>query len=153
MSQALKQRINDDIKTALLSGNRFTAETLRGLKAAILNEEVAKGKRDDGLDDVAVEQIIAKEIKKRHESAALYEKGDRQESADAERAEADVLQAYLPEQASEMEIQTVIDEIVSTTGATGPQAMGSVIGAVKGRFGSAADGATIARLVKETLQK
>jgi uncharacterized protein len=74
---ALKQRIQDDLKAALLGGDRFVAETLRGLKAAVLNEEVAKGKRDEGLEDTEIEQIVAKEVKKRNESATLYEQNDR----------------------------------------------------------------------------
>lgn len=60
---ALKQRINDEMKAALLGGNRFVGETLRNLKAAILNEEVATGKRDPGLTDAEIETVIAKEVK------------------------------------------------------------------------------------------
>ena len=69
---ALKERIDGDLKTALLGGDRFKAQVLRGLKAAVLNEEVAKNKRDEGLDDASIEQIVAREIKKRNESAELY---------------------------------------------------------------------------------
>jgi hypothetical protein len=148
---ALKQRIQDDLKAALLSGDRFAGETLRGLKAAILNEEVAQGKRDDGLDDTVIEQIIAKEVKKRNESAALYEQNMRQDSADDERREADILMNYLPKQLSEAELKTVVDAKVSELGATDAKMMGQVIGAVKKDVGTSADGAMIARLVKEAL--
>ena len=87
MAMALKQRIQDDLKAALLGGDRFVTETLRTLKAAILNEEVAAGKRDEGLDDDEIEKIIAKEVKKRNEAAALYDKNMRQYSAADERRE------------------------------------------------------------------
>lgn len=148
---ALKQRIQEDLKTALLSGNRTTAEVLRGLKAAILNEEVAQGTRDSGLSDDAVEKLIAKEVKKRHESATLYEKGGRAELAITERQEADILSEYLPEQLSEEGLREIIAVTVAGSTIEGAQAMGQVIGLVKQQVGNRADGATIARLVKEAL--
>ncbi len=148
---ALKTQIDTDTKAALLGGDRFRADVLRGLKAAILNEEVAQGKRDEGLDDASVEQLIAREVKKRLDSVQQYTAADRPELAEAEQAEAKVLEAYLPEQLSEEEIQKTIDETIAALGVSGPQAMGQVIGAVKGKLGNAADGATVARLVKEAL--
>lgn len=148
---ALKQRINDDLKAALLSGDRFVTELLRTLKAAILNEEVAKGKRDEGLDDQAIEQVIAKEVKKRSESATLFEKGGRPELAENELKEAEVLRNYLPEQLSEAEIQELVKQVITELGASGPSAMGQVIGVVKKRAGTAADGALVAEIVKKAL--
>lgn len=148
----LKERITDDIKAALLGGDRFVVDTLRGLKAAILNEEVALGKREEGLDDSSIEAVIAREAKKRAESKALYEENGRQELADNEQQELEVLQQYLPKQLTENEIQQVIDTVIAELDAVSPQMMGQVIGAVKGKCGTAADGATVARLVKEALQ-
>lgn len=148
---ALKQRMQDDLKAALLGGDHFVAQTLRGLKAAILNEEVAQGKRDEGLDDAAIEQIIAKEVKKRNESAALYDQNMRQDAAADERREAEILSRYLPEQLSEAELKTVVDAKATELGATDAKMMGQVIGAVKKEVGNRADGALIAKLVKEKL--
>jgi uncharacterized protein YqeY len=148
---ALKQRIQDDLKAALLSGDRFAGETLRGLKAAILNEEVAQSKRDDGLDDATIEQIIAKEVKKRNEAAALYDQNNRQDSAADERHEAEILMIYLPKQLSEAELKTVVDAKVRELGATDAKMMGQVIGVVKKDVGNTADGGMIARLVKAAL--
>ena len=148
---ALKQRIENDLKAALLGGDRFVGETLRGLKAAILNEEVAQNKRDTGLDDVAIEQIIAKEVKKRNESAAIYEQNQREDAADQERREAEVFSHYLPKQLSEAELKTVVDAKVAELGAREAKMMGQVIGAVKQEVGNTADGAMIAKLVKEAL--
>jgi len=148
---ALKQRVQDDLKTALLGGDRFAAETLRGLKAAILNEEVAQNKRDEGIDDATVEQIIAKEVKKRAESAELYEQNDRAEQAADERKEADILRVYLPTQLNEAELREIITTKIAELGVSGPQAMGQVIGAVKAQVGNTANGATIAQLVKSAL--
>lgn len=147
----LKSQIENDVKAALLGGDRFRAEVLRGLKAVILNEEVAKGKRDEGLDDATIEQLIAKEVKKRLDSAQQYAAANRPELVEAETAESKVLEAYLPEQLSEEDIKKVVAETITTLGVSGPQAMGQVIGAVKGKLGNTADGGTIAKLVKEAL--
>ena len=148
---ALKARIDAELKTALLGGDKFAAQVLRGLKAAILNEEVAAGKRDEGLDDGSIEQVVAREIKKRNESATLYEQNDRAEAAADERKEAELLSAYLPAQLSEDELKTIIDAAIATIGASSPADMGKVIGAVKAKVGTTADGATIAGLVKQAL--
>lgn len=148
---ALKSQIDNDLKAALLGGDRFRADVLRGLKAVVLNEEVAQGKRDEGLDDATIEQLIAREVKKRSDSINQYIEAGRPELAENEKAEAEVLEGYLPEQLSEEDIQKVVDEVIAETGASGPQAMGRVIGAVKARLGNTADGATVARLVKTSL--
>ncbi|MDB5161643.1 MAG: hypothetical protein JWM52_151 [Candidatus Saccharibacteria bacterium] len=148
---ALKSQIETDLKTALLSGDRFSGEVLRGLKAVILNEEVAQGKRDEGLDDATIEKLFAREVKKRQESATVYDGANRPELADNERAESKIIETYLPAQLSEDDIKKAVADAIATLGATDPSAMGQVIGAVKGTLGNAADGGTIARLVKEAL--
>ena len=148
---ALRDALQVDIKAALLSGNRFEAETLRGLKAALLNEEVAQNKRDEGLSDADAEKIVVREAKKRRESIALYEQNDRQDLADAEKAELVVLERYLPEQLSENETQQAIDAIILSMGDTSMQQMGQVIGACKAKLGSSADGSRVATIVKEKL--
>lgn len=150
---ALKERIDNDLKAALLGGNRFVADNLRNLKAAVLNEEVAQGRRGDGLSDTEIEGVIAREVKKRGESKTLYEQNDRPELAENEQKEIDVLAVYLPKQLTDGEIQAVINEVVAEFGDVDMKAMGQVIGAVKAKCGTAADGATVARLVKTTLQK
>jgi uncharacterized protein YqeY len=148
---ALKAQIESDLKTALLGGDRFRAEVLRGLKAVILDEEVKQGKRDEGLDDDTIEKLIVREVKKRLDSATQYEAAGRPELVEAERNESKVIEAYLPEQTSEEDIKKTIDETIAAMGVSGPAAMGQVIGAVKGKLGNAADGGTIARLTKEAL--
>lgn len=148
---ALMQRLQDDTKAALLSGDRFVTETLRNLKAAILNEEVAQGKRDTGLSDGDIEKVVAREVKKRNESASLYEQNDRAEQAADERREAEILSRYLPQQLSEADVKAVVDAKVTELGATDAKMMGQVIGAVKQAVGNTADGALVAKLVKEAL--
>lgn len=148
----LEQQIEQDIKAAQLAGDTARLNTLRGLKAVLLNVKVAEGKRDSGLSDESVLAILAKESKKRQESADMYEQGGAAERAQAELAEKAIIDSYLPAQLSEAELLYLIDEAISATGADGPAAMGKVIGQVKAKAGAAADGAVIARLVKEKLQ-
>ena len=148
---SLKTQLDNDIKTALLGGDRFRGEVLRNLKAAILNEEVAKNLRAEGLGDEAIEQVIAKEVKKRVDSIEQYTAANRPELVEQERNEMNVLAEYLPEQLSEDDIKKAVVETIEALGVSGPQAMGQVIGAVKGKLGNSADGGTIARLVKEAL--
>lgn len=148
---ALKEQINNDLKAALLGGNRFAGEVLRGLKAVILNEEVAKGRRDEGLDDSVIEQLIVREVKKRNESAAIYDGANRPELATQERSEAEIMAKYLPKQLSEDEIKSVVARVISELGVSGQSAMGQVIGAVKKELGNTADGSLIAQIVKNAL--
>lgn len=151
---ALKDRINDDLKTALVSGNRLACEVLRGLKAVILNQELADGVRETGLSDDKIEKLIIQEAKKRRESAEIYASASRSELADKELAELEVLAAYLPKQLTEAEIRELIRQVVKTEKIELiPQNMGRLIGAVKQRTGSSADGAVVAKLVQELIKK
>lgn len=149
---SIKEKLEADIKTAMLSGDKSLVTTLRGLKSAVLNVEVEKGKRETGLGDDEVIALFQKEAKKRQESADLYDQGGSPERRDKELAEKKVIEQYLPEAMSEADITAIIDEVIVTMGANGMSAMGQVIGMVKQKAGAAADGATIARIVKEKLQ-
>jgi uncharacterized protein YqeY len=148
----LEQRIEQDLKTALLGGDAQRVTTLRGLKSVILNEKIAKGSRDTAMSDADVQALLAKETKKRQESADLYVQGDSQERADAELAEKAIIETYLPSQLSEDEITKLVEAAIAETGAQGPAGMGQVIGKVKAQAGAAADGALVARIAKEKLQ-
>lgn len=148
---SLKQQIDTDLKTAMLAGDKVLVTTLRGLKAAILNAEVAEGSRDAGLEDDKIISLFQKEAKKRQESADLYRQGGNTEKEQAELIEKTVIEKYLPVQLSETEISALADEVIAATGASGIQAMGQVIGAIKAKAGAAADGSVIARIVKEKL--
>jgi len=148
----LEQKIEQDIKAALLSGDDRRVSTLRGLKTVFLNAKIAGGKRDSGLDDDEVLALLSKQAKQRQESADMYSQAGDQARTDAELAEKAIIEEYLPAQMSEDEIAKLIDEAIQATDAEGPQAMGQVIGRVKQQAGAAADGALIARLTKEKLQ-
>lgn len=148
----LEQKIDQDLKTALLAGDSRRVSTLRGLKAVLHNVKVATGKRETGLADDEILAQLGKQAKQRQESADMYVQGGDQVRADAELAEKAIIEAYLPAQLSEAEIIKLIDEVIARTGAAGPAAMGQVIGQVKQKVGAAAEGAVIAKLAKEKLQ-
>jgi uncharacterized protein len=146
----LKDKLNQDVKAALLAGNKAEAEVLKSLKSAILYEEVAQKVREQGLNDEQIQLVFAREAKKRAESAEMYKKGGQPERADAELAEKAIIDAYLPAQMSDEELQTIVDELAA---ANADAHMGQLIGLVRGKVGQAADGARIAAAVKAKLEK
>ncbi len=147
----IKSQIDQDLKQAMLAGDKTLTTTLRGLKSAILYVEVAKGARDTGLPEAEVIDILSKEAKKRQESADMYTQGASAERAAAETAEKLVIEKYLPAQLSEDEISQVVEQVITELSASDMSAMGQVIGKVKESTKGSADGAVIARIVKEKL--
>lgn len=143
----LKEQINTDLKTAMLARNAFETTVLRGLKASILDEEVKLGKREEGLNDTEIETLVAREVKKRKEAANLLDA----ERAENELKEAEILSKYLPEMASEEEIRAAVKDEISTMGEVSIRQMGTIIGKMKAKFGNSADGAVMAKIVKEEL--
>ena len=99
---SLIEQISADLKTAMLARDEFTTTTLRGLKSAILYEELAQNKRDEGLADDEVQKVTAREIKKRDDALKLYAQAGDQERADKEDREMKILSQYLPEQLSHL---------------------------------------------------
>lgn len=148
---SIKQQLDQDLKTALLAGDKQTATVLRGLKGAVLNVEIAQNSREQGLSDDEVIMVFSKEAKKRQESADLYAKANQRDRADAELAEKAIIEKYLPAQLSDEELIKIIDQAIADTSAEGMQAMGQVIGKVKAQTAGQADGGRIAQLVKEKL--
>ena len=147
--EKMKEQINADLKTAMLARDTFTADTIKGLKAAILNEEVAKNKREEGLSDAEIEAVVAREVKKRKEAAALLDA----ERAENELKEAEILSKYLPEMASEEEIREFVASEVSKLEEKSMKQMGVIMGVSKAKFGNSADGALLSKIVKEELSK
>ena len=149
----LKQQLEQDLKAALLSGDKERATVIRSLKSVILYAEVAKGVRDEGLGDAEIIELFAKEAEKRQESADLYIKGGSEDRAALELTEKKIIEDYLPQQLSEEELNAIIDQVITDIDAAGSQAMGMTIGKVKQLTSGRADGARIATLVKKRLAK
>ncbi len=150
---SLWDQINDDYKAAFKSGNRFVADSLKLIRAEIINQEVKLGKRETGLADAEVEQLLAREVKKRRESAEIYAQSGRQEAADKEKAEAELISQYLPEQLSEEELSKLVDQVAAEVGLElVPANQGKLIGAIKSKVGNQADGAMIAKIIQQKLK-
>lgn len=147
----LKRQIEQDLKTAMLAGNKTLATTLRGLKSAILYEEVAKGKREAGLAEAEITSVLSKEAKKRQESADLYAQGGNLARAEAEILEKEVIEKYLPAAISDEQLSELLTQAESELGPITSQNMGQVIGWVKAKSVGSVDGARIAAAVKERL--
>ena len=143
----LKEQINADLKTAMLARNAFETTVLRGLKASILDEEVKLGKREEGLNNSEIETLVAREVKKRKEAASLLD----EERAENELKEAEILSKYLPEMASEDEIRASVKAEIAEMGEVSIKQMGAIICKMKAKFGNSADGAVLAKIVKEEL--
>lgn len=145
----LLDKIQTDLTTAMKSGDSDRTAVLRLLVAALKNERIKVG---HDLGEVEEQKVLAREAKQRKDSVEAYEKGGRAELAEAEKAELTVIEAYLPEQLDEAAVSKLVAAAIAETGASGPQAMGQVIGAVMKKAGGAADGGLVARLVREKLQ-
>lgn len=145
---SIKEQLDNDLKAAMLSGDKVLATTIRGLKSAVLNAEIAKGSREQGLSDNEVIELFSKEAKKRQESADLYEQGGNTEKAEAERAEKKVIEKYLPKQLTDEELASLVEAAISEIGSAQKANMGQIIGAVKQKAGASADGGRIAAAVR-----
>ena len=148
---SLKQVIDQDLKEALLAGDRLKADTLRMIKSVILNQEIAQNKRDSGLDDQEVIACLQKEAKKRQEASDLYIKAGSVERSKKELDEKKVIEAYLPEMMSDSELIELTRNIISKHGSASIQDMGVIIKSVKEYSDGRADGARIASIVKDQL--
>ena len=147
---SLKDQITEDMKNAMRAKEVARLGTIRLLLAAIKQREV-----DDRivLDDAAVTATIEKMIKQRKDSISQFEKAGRDDLVAVESAEMVILQAYLPEQMSDAEVEAAVAAAVSSTGAAGPQDMGKVIGVLKAQLAGKADMGKVSGLVKAALAK
>jgi len=148
---ALEQQIDQDLKKALLNGEKLKVETLRGLKSVFLYAKVAAGTRGTDFTDEQLMPMLAKEAKKRQESIELYLQAGDEARAEKEQTEKAIIEDYLPKQLSEEELVLIVNEVMAQMDAEGMSAMGKVIAEVKQQTQGAADGALIAKLVKERL--
>ncbi len=149
---SLKQQLHTDLVTAMKARDVLRTSTLRMALAAITNAEVA-GKEARELTDEDVVTVLVSEAKKRREAAEAFAAGDRQELADKEKAEAEILADYLPAQLSADEIKTIVTAAVESAGAAGEgmKAMGKVMGIVSPQVKGRADGGAVAAEVKAQL--
>lgn len=150
----MENQLKEDLKKGQLMENELVVATLRLVLSELTYLKVAKGlKNEEGatLSDADVLAVIQKELKKRRESADAFRKGNREELAEREEAEAAVLTTYLPEQLSDEQLTNTIDQVITELGASEIKDMGRVMAAVKAKVGSAGDGGKISQIVKGKL--
>ena len=145
---SLKERITEDMKTAMRAKDSERLGTIRLLQSAMKQKEVDERIE---LDDAAIVAIVDKMIKQRKDSIAAFEQAARQDLVDKEKAELTVLSAYLPERLSAQELTAAVQAIVTELGASGPGDMGKVMGAVKTRLAGKADMGDVSAAVKAAL--
>ena len=145
---SLKERITDDMKTAMRAKDSERLGTIRLLQSAMKQKEVDERIE---LDNAAIVAIVDKMIKQRKDSIAAFEQAARQDLVDKEKAELAVLSAYLPERLSAQELTDAVLAIVKELGASGPGDMGKVMGAVKTRLAGKADMGAVSAAVKAAL--
>lgn len=148
MAEELKQRVQEDMKDAMRAKETLRLSTIRMLLAAIKQREI-----DDRttLNDADITNIINKMIKQRRDAAEQFTAGKRQELADKENQEIKILQAYLPEQLGETEIEAIIQKVMLEAGATSMKDMGKVMSTLKPQLEGRADMAAVSTKVKELL--
>ncbi|MCT4354646.1 GatB/YqeY domain-containing protein [Streptomyces sp. Je 1-79] len=149
----LKARLQDDLNAAIRERDELRSSTLRLTLTAITKEEVA-GTTKRELSDDEVQKVIAREAKKRREAAEAFAQGGRAESAEREQAEGVILDAYLPKQLSDDELEQIVAAAVAEAagaGAEGPRAMGAVMKIVNPKVAGQAEGGRVAALVKKLL--
>ena len=145
---SLKAQITEDMKSAMKAGDKDRLKVVRLMLAAIKQVEVDTRK---DLDESAVLGVIEKMVKQRKDSVEQYTKGGREDLADIEKAEIEILNTYLPEQLSDDELRALIDEVIAATGAESIRDMGKVMGGIKAKAAGRADMGTVGAKVKERL--
>jgi uncharacterized protein YqeY len=149
----LEKMINDDIKQAMLAKDIRKLEALRAIKAALLLEKTSKDHSSGEIPESVEMQLLQKLVKQRKESAKVYMESGRNDLADEERYQADIIEKYLPKQLSEEEIRIAVEQIVSDIGAKDMKDIGKVMGVATKQLAGKADNKLIANLVKDILTK
>lgn len=147
----LENKINADIKQAMIAKESQKLEALRAIKAALLLAKTSKDSSGGELSEETGMKIIQKLVKQRQESAGIYKTSGRSDLAEQELFQASVIETFLPKQMSEDEIQAGLKKIIQETGASSVKDMGKVMGMASKEFAGKADNKTVADLVKKLL--
>ena len=149
----MRQKINDDLKTAMKAGEKDRVGTLRLINAAIKSADIdARPSGKDKVDEAGVLAVLAKMIKQRRDSIEQFVAGGRQELADKEAAEIKVIEAYLPKQMDVAEAKAAIAAVIAEVGAASQKDMGKVMAALKAKFAGQMDFGKASAAVKELLK-
>lgn len=149
----LKEKIISDLKEAMKAGDAKKRDTLRLLDSAIKNTEIEKKKREEGLNDEEVLEVISRAVKQRLDSIKQFEDGGRPELAEGEKEELEILMPYLPAQLSEDEVRKNVEETIAQMGATSAADLGKVMGVAMVKMKGQTDGNVVRKIASEILSK
>jgi len=144
----IEDRLQEDLKSSMKSGEKIKVETIRMLRSQIKNAAIAKG---EPLTEGEIVSALAKEVKRRKEALELYQKGGREDLSAEEARGIEIIESYMPKAMSPEEIEGVVSEVLAQTGASGPKDMGKVMSAVMSRLKGLADGNLVQTLVRKKL--
>ena len=149
---SLKDRISADIKAAMKAKDKVRLETVRGIKKALLEKEVSlRPSGQESLTETQEIELLAQQAKQRRESIEQYRQAKRDDLVEKEAQELSIIETYLPKQLSKSEIEAVIEEIITSVGATSPKDMGKVMGKAMAQLKGQADGRQVQEIVKAKL--
>ena len=153
MTEMLRARIGEALKTAMKGKNPVAVSTLRLILTAVKDRDIAARSKgnDDGISDADILQVLQTMIRQRHESIALYKQGGRQELADQEAKEIEVIESFLPRQLDEAEMAAAIAAAIEETGAGSIKDMGKAMGALRDRYAGQMDFGRASALLKAQL--
>lgn len=149
---SLAEKINDDIKQAMLAKDKRKLEALRAIKAALLLIKTGKDKSSDEIPESVELQMLQKLVKQRKETAVIYTEKNRPELAEVELYQSEIIEAYLPKQMDVSQIAEIVKQIIAETGASSIKDMGKVMGLASKKLAGKADNKTVSEIVKLTLQ-
>lgn len=147
----LLEKINNDIKQAMRDKDSEILSVLRMLVSAMNNEAIVLKKKDEGLNKEEELKILKREAKKRKDSIEQYKAGGREELAEKEKKELEILQKYLPEEMNEDEVRKIVEEVVAGMDEVLPSQFGQVMGQVMAKTKGQADGGVVSKVVKEVI--
>lgn len=151
---SLYDSILSDLKKAMLSKDKDLTQVLRSLKAALLEKEISERKGGEAkLSEEQVTQVLMKAAKQRKDSIQQYSEAGRDDLVAVEQKELEIIESYLPKMMSENEIAEIVDEVLAQVGASSPQDMGKVMGAIMPKVKGKADGSLVNKIVREKLTK
>lgn len=145
----IKEQLRNDMADAMRAGDKEKRDTLRLLLAAIKQVEIDE---QTTLSDADVQNVLARQAKQRRESIAEYEAAGRQEQADHENAELEIIESYMPQMMSRQEVEEIASQVVADLGASSPKDMGRVMGRLMPQVKGKADGSMVSEVVRELLQ-
>ena len=147
---SLQEKVMVEMKAAMRAKDSMKLEALRAIKSGILLANTESSSKD-GLSEEEEMKLLQKLVKQRRDSAQIYKEQGREDLAEPEIAQAEVIEQFLPEQMSEAEIEAEVEKVIAETGASGMQDMGKVMGMTSKRLAGRADGKTISAIVKKKL--